>query len=351
MEEYRPLEGLDAQARAWVESEAGPVESVEPLGRGSYNDNFVVVLRDGRRVVLRAPKMSVVDFDLRVIPEAIVLATLRDSGFAEVPRLLAASEQGWLLIEHVGDSVLDDLSKPSSSVEAFEVEQLGSLLAKLHEQAHGLADIFSTWLAEKALARSSTYRQNAEFLGRVWQRHWQQAGELAAALELPDPSTLMAQLDGDVTHLRRDGLLHGDVHRKNIRTARTIGSIWLIDWEMAQVGDPIYDMAVAIWKLKLPQPQQERLLETWATGLTMASTTGWEQDLPLYFDQEVLKTACIHLLRAIDRSRAGATPTEVAQWYGSDLRRAAPILDIEPISDDQVASVFDGHLGSIPIIE
>lgn len=66
--------------------------------------------------------------------------------------------------------------------------------------------------------------------------------ELLDALRVP-PARLDAfeQRHRELTDRPRK-LLHGDLHSKNFVVDRS-GHLWTIDWELALVGDPLYDLA------------------------------------------------------------------------------------------------------------
>ncbi|WP_344399518.1 aminoglycoside phosphotransferase family protein [Streptomyces longisporus] len=77
-------------------------------------------------------------------------------------------------------------------------------------------------------------------------------------------------------------LLHGDLHRKNL-IVDPQQRLWVIDWELAMLGDPLYDLATHLYLMRYPRHQQERVVHRWVRtveAVRPGSSTGWQQDLP-----------------------------------------------------------------------
>jgi aminoglycoside phosphotransferase (APT) family kinase protein len=78
---------------------------------------------------------------------------------------------------------------------------------------------------------------------RLAQDYLQQAADGGPA----DAAQMLAALAAAVECVQdahgRDGIVHGDLVPGNLLEA---GQLWLLDWEYAQVADPIYDVASVI---------------------------------------------------------------------------------------------------------
>lgn len=57
-------------------------------------------------------------------------------------------------------------------------------------------------------------------------------------------------------------LLHGDLHRANF-IVDPQGELWTIDWELAMIGDPVYDLATHLHLMQYPVTQQETVIRRW----------------------------------------------------------------------------------------
>jgi thiamine kinase len=70
-------------------------------------------------------------------------------------------------------------------------------------------------------------------------------------------------------HGARPAIVHGDLTYTNLLDG---GQLWLLDWEYAQVADPVYDAACVLAYCARARPQAAQLLE--ASGLGEANVDG-----------------------------------------------------------------------------
>ncbi|MEW2134768.1 phosphotransferase [Streptomyces sp. NPDC005435] len=73
-------------------------------------------------------------------------------------------------------------------------------------------------------------------------------------------------------------LLHGDLHRENL-IVDADGRLWVIDWELAMVGDPLYDLATHLHLMRYPAWQAGRMAREWSRAVGPVSSDGWQEDL------------------------------------------------------------------------
>jgi len=69
------------------------------------------------------------------------------------------------------------------------------------------------------------------------------------------------------------GLLHADLHRKNF-VVDSRGQLWTIDWELAMLGDPLYDLATHLYLMRYPEDQQRRMAAEWSRVVEKAKPGG-----------------------------------------------------------------------------
>lgn len=194
----------------------------------------------------------------------------------------------------------------------------------------------------------------AERLGRVlgtWQRTTAQDPLLAA--EFAD-LTVFRQLRVDPFHQAvrerhrdlaepidetvavmadaRTCLVHGDYTPKNVLADPAGGGVWVIDWEVAHVGDPTFDPAWAIGHLLLKTLNEPRYAASYAQAAQVfLRTLLTETHAVVCLDpaQLVRQTACVVLARVDGRSPAaylGAETRERARALGRDLLHHPPAL-------------------------
>ncbi|MEV7032775.1 aminoglycoside phosphotransferase family protein [Streptomyces sp. NPDC093272] len=76
-------------------------------------------------------------------------------------------------------------------------------------------------------------------------------------------------------------LLHADLHRENF-IVDAGQRLWTIDWELAMVGDPLYDLATHLHLMRYPARHARAVARRWretVQGVRSDSTNGWEHDL------------------------------------------------------------------------
>ncbi|MVO87986.1 phosphotransferase [Streptomyces sp. p1417] len=107
-------------------------------------------------------------------------------------------------------------------------------------------------------------------------------------------------------------LLHGDLHRENF-IVDPDDRLWTIDWELAMVGDPLYDLATHLHLMRYPQDQADEVAHRWRLAVEdvrAGSAAGCKEDL--------------ELLLAYKR----------AQSVFTDVIRTAEVLGTTPDRDD-----------------
>ncbi|MFE2050203.1 phosphotransferase [Streptomyces sp. NPDC059459] len=135
---------------------------------------------------------------------------------------------------------------------------------------------------------------------QVYAANRPQFGALFADLGVRDES--LARLAENATGLteRPFCLLHADLHRENF-VIDPEGGLWTIDWELAMVGDPLYDLATHLYLMRYPADQEERLVREWCQAveeIRPGSSRGWRRDLRVITDFKRAQSVCTDIVRA-----------------------------------------------------
>jgi hypothetical protein len=73
----------------------------------------------------------------------------------------------------------------------------------------------------------------------------------------------------------------------------------IIDWEMAMVGDPLYDLVRHMHLTPTRTEIRDRMFKRWGHGLGAAYTTDWERDWRVYRWIETVRSAYVDLDRLV----------------------------------------------------
>ncbi|MGC0376471.1 phosphotransferase [Streptomyces sp. SAI-229] len=95
-------------------------------------------------------------------------------------------------------------------------------------------------------------------------------------------------------------LLHADLHRENL-IVDPGQRLWTIDWELAMVGDPLYDLATHLYLMRYPEWQARRLTRHWVStveDVRPGSSEGWRRDLGLLMDFKKAQSVFTDVIRA-----------------------------------------------------
>ncbi|MFD8422231.1 phosphotransferase family protein [Streptomyces sp. NPDC059466] len=152
--------------------------------------------------------------------------------------------------------------------------------------------------------------------------------DLMRELGLPDGYRLGEILDRHTLVHRQPVLLHGDLNPWNMVRGEQ-GELILIDWEMAVVGDPLYDL-VRHMHLTPTRPEiRERLFSRWARVLPEDCTKGWREDWRVYRWMEVVRSAYVDLDRLVTGDSLDAPNVRRAvDSYAMTLADATAVLGL-----------------------
>ncbi|WP_415923977.1 phosphotransferase [Streptomyces sp. ID05-47C] len=278
--------------------EALLAEGAAPADRvfkGTAHLNSVVWAGNlGVPVVVRRKLPNVTRREPSYLSEHTVLEAIQRSGAkVAAPRVLALGEsypnEPFAIHTYVGPP-----RHPVHGLLPHEADALVDQLCELTTVDHGLVEPgadkvdFHRWLTEQlvGLVRSLP----------------KESLQLARTLGLPDDERLRELLSRHRLSRREPALLHGDLNPWNLVRRSDALALTLIDWEMALVGDPLYDL-VRHMHLTPTRPEiRQRMFSRWEARLPVRYTRDWRADWRVYRWIEIVRSAYIDL----DRLRTGA---------------------------------------------
>ncbi|OYP16270.1 phosphotransferase enzyme family protein [Streptomyces sp. FBKL.4005] len=288
---------------------------------------FPVVVRREATVVLRR--------ETGFLSEHAVLRAIERSGVpVAAPRVLALGEshasdprlryRGDRFAVHTYEGAADLGSRPEHPVHGLRpheadclVDQLAALTLVDHAPLDPLGGPprFYDWLSDQLVALVAGLPRQSQQLARL--------------LGLPDAPRLREILARHrVTH-RAPALLHGDLNPWNL-VRRTDGPpLTLIDWEMALIGDPLYDL-VRHMHLTPTRPEiRDRMFRRWESRLAPRFTRGWQQDWRVYRWTEIVRSAYVDLDRLVTGAALDAPNVRRAvESYAMTLAAATASLGL-----------------------
>ncbi|MFJ8538695.1 phosphotransferase [Streptomyces sp. NPDC093591] len=147
-------------------------------------------------------------------------------------------------------------------------------------------------------------------------------------------------------------LLHADLHRKNL-IVDPRGRLWVIDWELAMVGDPLYDLATHLYLMRYPAWQEGRMAQEWCRVVERVhpgSSRGWEQDLPRILEFKRAQSVFTDVIRVALKLREQAefnwvgVPAAAARLQRILTAAAEPIgLEKVPAHQQIMAALVRWH--------
>ncbi|MFL9658490.1 phosphotransferase [Streptomyces sp. PB17] len=298
---------------------SGDESVVEGPLRGYHHETYVVPLPGATGVTgrwkCREPRSGLLWFDRRCfVSEEQLLRALRGR-ITDVPDVFEVG--GLTLQRFVEGQTLGSLHGAGRAVPEGFTRQILRLFGEMAAVTASTLPVDRRCAAEDRPADGDTdgfmerlvcfteQRVHAENLPRF--------GSLFAALGLDDDA--FKRLRKHVAGLRERPfcLLHADLHRENI-IVDADRRLWTIDWELAMVGDPLYDLATHLHLMRYPSWQRPRVVEKWrrtVEAVRPGGTRGWREDLA----------------RIVGYKRAQSVFTDVireAVSLGTEARSAGP---------------------------
>lgn len=152
--------------------------------------------------------------------------------------------------------------------------------------------------------------------------------DLARELGLPSSYRLDEILDRYTVVPRRPVLLHGDLNPWNLVRGEN-GRLTLIDWEMAMIGDPLYDLVRHIHLTPTRPEIRARLFQRWSARLPEDCTKGWRDDVRVYRWMEVVRSAYVDLDRLVTGDSLDApNVVRAVDTYAMTLAEATAALGL-----------------------
>ncbi|MGW3097260.1 phosphotransferase family protein [Streptomyces sp. NPDC001102] len=172
---------------------------------------------------------------------------------------------------------------------------------------------------------------------KVYKKNIRVFGELFQELGVEDSSFDRLRFRVSMLTGRPFSLLHADLHRENFIIDRQ-QRLWTIDWELAMVGDPLYDLATHLYLMRYPEEQSKWVEKLWAEAvdeIRPGSSEGLARDLPVLLDFKRAQSVYTDVIRealALGAGEDAEAELDQAGWkLQAILAAAAEPLGLDPV--------------------
>ncbi|MFF3487597.1 phosphotransferase [Streptomyces sp. NPDC002701] len=308
--------------------------SAEHVFKGTAHLNTVVrVPGVGFPVVVRRGLPSVRRLERGYLSEHAVLDAIERFGVAvTAPRVLALGESHTRdpFAVHTYEGTRGGDQPPSHPVNGLlphEVDGLVDQLCALTQVDPLSVDPLATGLAQEGTFYEWLSGQLVVLVGGLDK----ESRQLARELGLPDAYRLGELLSRHRVTPREPTLLHGDLNPWNLVRRDDAYALTIIDWEMALVGDPLYDVVRHMHLTPTLPEIRDRMFRRWVAQLPSTHTKDWERDWQVYRRIEIIRSAYVDLDRLVTGASLDAPNVNRAvRSYGMTLRAAQGSLGLPP---------------------
>jgi fructosamine-3-kinase len=285
---------------------------------------------------LREPRDGIFWYDSRCFrSEEALLEILRKHQVPRVPEVLRVDEKVSVHSFIVGETLgarspgsgqvatrhLDQIEELFRSLAVFDVRALNGLKRVCDHEAMSWRDDSYGFLVR--LIEDSVDKIHASQGGKY--------DRLFHDLGVPDDA---------LDHFKRDlvpltprpyRLLHGDLHRENFIIDEA-DDLWTIDWELARIGDPLYDLATHLHLMHYDAEQEYEMTKRWQNTVESVlpdAVKGVEADLPQYLAYKRIQSVYTDIIRAV--GPVWRPPDEAASVRAAQSVRRALLAATEPL--------------------
>lgn len=283
---------------------------------GYHNHNYVLPLTEhmarcvgsepGTLVLVRVPRPDAVPVVIRTWPEAQLLRSLRGV-LPHVPRCLASTATATVLSYVEGDP-LSAVCPDGKPVKWSWISGMVKILAQT--AAIGREELLALpahWPHDGQDSRGYLRALTRLADRQIRRPNWSVYGGLFTALGVPENALAQMAKNAPVMAPRPCGLLHGDLHRDNV-VLTTDSRMIAVDWELATYGDPLYDLATHLVRMRYPKKQHKAVINSWAEAMEStvpAAAKDMDSDLPYYLAFERAQSVFPDVIRAARLLRPG----------------------------------------------
>nr|WP_147664609.1 aminoglycoside phosphotransferase family protein [Candidatus Prometheoarchaeum syntrophicum]QEE17725.1 Phosphotransferase enzyme family protein [Candidatus Prometheoarchaeum syntrophicum] len=292
---------------------------------GYYHDNYIVE-SNGQKYIYRVPIPEAQSMDLRIIPESLVLRFLKQK-FFPAPRLkYADSHARFFIHSYIDGDLFQDLYPATTPFPNWICGNLAIQMKTLHQFSPKMCTPHCSKLP-KSPDSSGFFQYLIALVEGIYGKYKKSYGSHFEQLQFPPDPFDIVRINALKLKTRPFTLCHCDIHRQNlIIPTKNARNLVILDWELALVADPFYDIATHLHKMNYAPGQELIFLETYLGQLraTLGFKDSWNQ-IQIYLQLERIKSAIVDLVRMAERFQAESSESQrksIATDYQKIIEKA-----------------------------
>ncbi|MFJ3304435.1 phosphotransferase [Streptomyces sp. NPDC086549] len=304
---------------------SGDASSVVGPLQGYHHETYVFPLPDGSRFKCREPRAQILWFDRRCFDSEDELLCALRGRVKRIPEVVEI--EGTRVQRFIEGQTLRSLRLPGRRIPPEVFWQIVGLFRQTARITPDMLDVVRLCSYEDRPVEGDSdgfLEQLITFAEKeVYQSNLEQFGVLFGDLGVSDESFRYLRKHVPGLRERPFCLLHGDLHRENL-IVDPARMLWAIDWELAMLGDPLYDLATHLHLMRYPDVQARRMVEEWCRAVERVrpgSSSGWQRDLFLLLDFKRAQSVFTDVIRV------SLSLCDGPELRLHDLQRAARILE------------------------
>ncbi|MUT67847.1 phosphotransferase family protein [Paenibacillus sp. NEAU-GSW1] len=307
---------------------------------GYYNNNYVVADGDNKYIV-RVPIADCDEMDLRIIPEKYVLEFLSGRGLP-VPQLLEVhSNPDYQVHEYIDGIVVNDGYPRGTQLPEYFIPQTVNFIVRLFAlDSSSLRAWFPEWPADGDT--ESYFLRMLEEVEHTYAAFWPEYGHLFQRYGLPAQPFERFRTAAASLQSRPFVLAHCDIHRKNGILRE--GEVIFLDWELALIADPVYEISVHLHKMDYLPEEEARFLQLMERELPIELAAGFQADLQLYRELEQAKSLIVDTVRYSKQLQSNEIDRreklELADKLEKKLKQASSFWNVELFTAQQLFAML-----------
>ena len=272
------------------------VSSPIPLS-GYYNENYIFE-ENSKKYLLRLPLPNAEEMDLRLLSEETILYLLEQNQI-KAPRLLfegkTPSGKKYYLHSYIPGNTIESIYKEDSPLPDWIPIKIADFMCECHKLDLNKVKVCIDPMPWK-LNASDLYNHIYSFNRSMIEKCEKTMAHVYNTLSFP--MQISQFIENKVFEITDENfaLCHSDIHRKNIILDPDKEDFTVIDWELALIATPCYDLSIHIHKMRYSDEQTNIFLKRYSqqSGIPFADIC---KQVDLFRALEEVKSIAVDIVR------------------------------------------------------